>query len=198
MPTIDQTAPELKPLTIFSNDIISYQLDSDYANWLYSYRTSLQAAPGFISFDCIETPQPTTTQYLRLIKFESNELYLNWLNTGDSAALMAQRNQLVVTEYPDQHTSGIAAQFTLAAAKPLPAPPFWKRALVTISCVYPLLMVLIWLLTPVFRGLPAPLAMLINVVIVGSLLTYPILPFVFRVLAPWLNGPTKLPPKKVS
>ena len=55
-----------------------------------------------------------------------------------------------------------------------------------VVCVYPLILVLMWGLGPVMEGFPWRIALLINVVILSALLTYPVMPWVTRLLKPWL------------
>jgi len=198
MPKNYPTGSRLNIITIFSIDSISIQFDTEYNEWLNSYREALQAVAGFISIDAIAGYQQSIIQYYLLIKFESEVHYSAWLNASESLAILAKRHQLVTAKNTDQQANGVLTHFTLPAVKTQPLPTFWKRALVTICCVYPLLMFLIWLLKPILSSLPVPFAMLINVIIAGSLLTHPILPFAFRTLAPWLNKPSQAHPKKTN
>ncbi len=65
-------------------------------------------------------------------------------------------------------------------------PPFWKRVIICVICVYPLIVLLRLALAPVTGGLPWGVALLPNVVILSALLTYPVFPWVTRLLRPWL------------
>ncbi len=68
----------------------------------------------------------------------------------------------------------------------LKEPPLWKQVIIGVVCVYPLVLLLNWGLGPVTQGIPKELAVLINVIILSTLLTYPVMPWVTRLLRAWL------------
>jgi len=65
-------------------------------------------------------------------------------------------------------------------------PPFWKCVIIGVICVYPLILLLRLALAPVTGGLPWGVALLPNVIVLSTLLTYPVIPWVTRLLRPWL------------
>lgn len=70
-----------------------------------------------------------------------------------------------------------------AAMKP---PPRWKMWLVTVAAIYPLILLLFGLLSPVISEWPLPLRALIFPVILVTLMTYVVMPPVMRLLRGWL------------
>ena len=68
----------------------------------------------------------------------------------------------------------------------LKEPPFWKQVIIGVICVYPLVMFLNWTLVPIMEEFPKELSILVNVIILSSLLTYPVMPWVTRYLRTWL------------
>ncbi|MGZ0187855.1 MAG: hypothetical protein ACKVH0_07600, partial [Alphaproteobacteria bacterium] len=65
-------------------------------------------------------------------------------------------------------------------------PPAWKRIVLSVIAVYPMLMLLSTLGAPIIGDLPQPLQVLIVVVVLSALLTWPIMPWLSKALRPWL------------
>ncbi|MEH6535033.1 MAG: hypothetical protein V7719_01475 [Psychroserpens sp.] len=67
-------------------------------------------------------------------------------------------------------------------------PIYWKQVLITTFTVYPLLMIIQWLLkllTPM-QSVPKELAVLIAVFAVASLMVFPVMPLTIKLLGSWL------------
>ena len=67
-------------------------------------------------------------------------------------------------------------------------PIYWKQVLITTFTVYPLLMIIQWLLnllTPM-QSVPKELAVLIAVFVVATLMVFPIMPLTMKLVGSWL------------
>ena len=74
-------------------------------------------------------------------------------------------------------------------SKPKPLRPiYWKHVLITTFTVYPLLMIIQWLLNLLspMQNVPKELAVLIAVFAVASLMAFPIMPITMKLLGSWL------------
>jgi len=86
-----------------------------------------------------------------------------------------------------QNLSGLETWFTLPGQHVIVPPPRWKMALVTLLGVYPVSLLVPWLLRPLIGDFhPALQALLIAVGIV-ALLTWAVMPVLAKVLRPWLH-----------
>lgn len=67
-------------------------------------------------------------------------------------------------------------------------PPRRKTALLTWIAIYPLVTLLLWLLelNPLLRTIPLPITTLILTVILVSLLTWVVMPAMYRIFRRWL------------
>ena len=67
-------------------------------------------------------------------------------------------------------------------------PIYWKQVLITTFTVYPLLMIIQWLLNLLspMQNVPKELAVLIAVFAVASLMVFPIMPLTMKLLGSWL------------
>ncbi|PSN11398.1 antibiotic biosynthesis monooxygenase, partial [filamentous cyanobacterium CCT1] len=62
----------------------------------------------------------------------------------------------------------------------------YKQVVLGVLAVYPLILLANTLLGPLLVGLPPLLALLISVIFVSALLTYPVLPWLSKGLGFWL------------
>ena len=85
-----------------------------------------------------------------------------------------------------QHLSGLESWFVLPGQRALIPPPAWKMALVTVLGVWPISMLVPWLLNPLISGLPLTLQALFVAVGIVILLTWVVMPMLVRLLKRWL------------
>ena len=86
-----------------------------------------------------------------------------------------------------QELSGLETWFTLPGQRSMIPPPRWKMALVTAVAVWPVSLLVPWLLNPLINGLPVPLQALCMAVGIVILLTWAVMPLLVRILSPWLQ-----------
>ena len=86
-----------------------------------------------------------------------------------------------------QELSGLETWFTLPGQRSMIPPPRWKMALVTVVAVWPVSMLVPWLLNPLINGLPVPLQALCMAVGIVIILTWVVMPLLVRILSPWLQ-----------
>ena len=86
-----------------------------------------------------------------------------------------------------QHLSGLETWFVLPGQRAVIPPPRWKMAVVTVVGVWPASMLVPWLLNPLIGKLPTPLQALLVAAGIVILLTWAIMPFLVRILNPWLQ-----------
>ena len=89
-----------------------------------------------------------------------------------------------------QELSGLETWFTLPGQLSMIPPPRWKMSIVTVAGVWPVSMLVPWLLNPLASGLPASLQALCMAVGIVILLTWVVMPLLVWLLSPWLQRRT--------
>lgn len=146
----------------------------------------VETAPGFLGINVIRTGRETHVEYTVIIRFDS---YANLKAWGESP----KRNEYVsrLRQLSD-HTqekleTGLEYWFTTDndATK---SPPRYKMALVTMLVIYPLVILVPWLVKQVSQplGIPFLLEVLISVVFITGLMTYYAMPAVTHAFSGWL------------
>ena len=85
-----------------------------------------------------------------------------------------------------QELSGLETWFTLPGQRAMVPPPQWKMAVVTALAVWPVSILVPWLLNPFISGLPFSLQALIWAIGIVILLTWAVMPILVRILSHWL------------
>ncbi len=85
-----------------------------------------------------------------------------------------------------QELSGLETWFALPGQRAMIPPPPWKMAIVTALGVWPVSMLVPWLLNPLISGLTFALQALLVAVGIVILLTWVVMPVLVRILKHWL------------
>ena len=109
--------------------------------------------------------------------FYQSPLFQQWEATVDSLTEGAPKHQAL---------SGLETWFVLPGQRAVIPPPRWKMAVATLLGVWPASMLVPWLLSPLIGGLPSYLKGIFVSAGIVTLLTWAIMPFLARILKPWL------------
>jgi len=90
-----------------------------------------------------------------------------------------------------QELSGLETWFTLPGQRAVIPPPRWKMALVTVVGVWPVSMLVPWLLNPLIGKLHVLLQAFLVAVGIVIFLTWVVMPLLVRILSPWLKTVNK-------
>ena len=175
------------PVTTMFTDRVKPDKTAEYDAWSAGINGEVKQFSGFISVDVIRPKETSCPEYITLVKFDSCENLIRWKESPNLAKWLEKLPDLVVGDPRTQERVGLELWFDRPGiSQRLKEPPFWKRVFIGVICVYPLILLLSWALAPVTGGFPWEIALLPNVVILSALLTYPVMPWVTRLLRPWL------------
>ncbi|MEC4718345.1 antibiotic biosynthesis monooxygenase [Noviherbaspirillum sp. CPCC 100848] len=160
----------------------------DYEMWLKSIATEAQRFAGHMGVNIIR-PHNSTGSYTIVLRFDSDERLDSWLQSDTRKRFINEiRPTLVNGEELEMHT-GLEYWFTPPAEHRLQARPF-KQFLITLSAIFPLTVVLPWVLHPVFDYVPLLGRPIINnfilAVVIVYLMVYVIMPRYTRLVSRWL------------
>lgn len=151
-----------------------------------------QQQTGFISVDVVRHARSHQMEYTVLLRSERADDIKAWRKEPRIDELLKQIYSL--TGGPAQQVEAIGLEFWIdhAAGKEMSFPPYWKRVALSVVAVYPMLMLLMAISHPLIGHLPQSVQVLVIVVVLSALLTWPILPFLSKRLQPWLlSGHTR-------
>jgi len=168
-------------------DLVKPGKTKEFETWLTEIHNITKEFEGFISVDMIRPTDLSILEYITLVKFDSYENLMVWKESPITAKCVEKLPDLIITALEAQEATGLQLWFDRPIAHlKSKEPPFWKQAVVGVICVYPLIIFLNWVLAPVTGWLPGEIVLLISVIILSGLLTYPVMPWVTRLLRSWL------------
>jgi antibiotic biosynthesis monooxygenase (ABM) superfamily enzyme len=176
-----------QPVTAMFTDRVRPDKIADYDAWSAGINADVRTFPGFISVDVIRPTADQPPEYITLVKFDGCDNLKRWKESPNLARWAAQLPELLSGASDKQERAGIELWFDRPQIATIEEPAFWKRVLVAAVCVYPLVSLLgLLLLLPITGSLPPSLALLIQILCLSTLLTWPVMLWVTRWLRPWL------------
>ncbi|NML17186.1 antibiotic biosynthesis monooxygenase [Azohydromonas caseinilytica] len=160
-----------------------------YEQWLQRIVPLSARVPGHRGVNVIRPPAGGHA-YTVTLRFDSLPHAEDWLQSEARRELIARVQPLLVQPESVETVSGLEFWCTPpGAGRPLVKP--WKQFLVSLSAIYPLTLLVPWLLAPLFARWPALahplLSHLLVAGVVVSLMTWVLMPRVTRVLGKWLT-----------
>ncbi|MDT0632658.1 hypothetical protein RQM47_10985 [Rubrivirga sp. S365] len=162
-----------------------------YESWLATFHRVVADRPGFQSVDVVRHSEGDDILYTVLTRFDGSAARDAWLASDALADLRQTLGEIAGAHRVVQQGTGRELWFDLAP--PGARAPFWKRAVLSAACVYPLLLIANATLGRLLGRFPAPLALAVTVVVLSCVLTYPVMPLATRWARPWLYNRGKEP-----
>jgi antibiotic biosynthesis monooxygenase (ABM) superfamily enzyme len=191
-PAAPHSAPQHIPRPDAVTAVIQHQIapgaHDRYEAWLREITPTAQRFPGHQGINIIR-PSEGTKCYTIVLRFDTLEHLQEWLASETRRQLVAEVEPLLERGDQVDIKTGLEFWFT----PPTPAqrhPPPYKQFLLTLSAIFPLTLVVPWLVRPLFQAMPIlgrPIVsnVITSAIIVG-LMTYVIMPRYTRLVAGWL------------
>ncbi len=168
------------------SDHVKPEKINEYEQWIQGIHNEAKTFEGFIEVNVIKPKDTNSSEYITLLKFNSEEDMNRWKESSAHANWLEQLADLVDESADMQQASGMEMWFNrpkvLLSAAP---PPFWKQVVLGVITVYPMILILSFLLKPITCNLPWLLSLFISVVVLSALLTYPVMPLATKLLRNW-------------
>lgn len=158
-----------------------------YENWLKEIIPVAQQFAGHRGVNVIR-PHGGSDAYTIVLHFDSVGNLRKWLSSATRAQLIEKIRPFLRAEEDVEIKTGFEFWFTPTAGGKHAKP--YKQFLVTLSAIFPMTVIVPWLLQPLFTRLPVlalPLVgqFVVAAIIVG-LMTWCIMPYYTRLIARWL------------
>ncbi len=162
-----------------------------YEDWTREILSAVSGFPGYLGREVI-LPTRDNREYTVIVRFDSNEHLKAWAESETRREFIRRATDLMEKEDQTEIRTGIDFWFTPKGVKP---PKPWKQFLLTTTAVYPLSLLIPWLLAPLFRIAP-PLgnqfvAGLLIAATLTALLTFVVMPRYTRLARKWLYEETE-------
>jgi antibiotic biosynthesis monooxygenase (ABM) superfamily enzyme len=174
------------PVTVIVSRLVKPGCEQAYEQWIKGISREAMQFEGHLGVSIIRPQKNVQPEYVMIFKFDRYSNLKKWVESDVRQEWLDKTTQLVQGEANVQMLTGMEAWFTLPD-KPLPSPPpRYKMLVVTWLTVYVLINIITFVLGPVLRVLPHPLSSLILSLLMVSLMTYFVMPFMTRLFYKWL------------
>ena len=144
-----------EPVTMMFTERIKREKIAEYESWSRGVLESVKDFTGYLGADVIRPEESSLQEYITLIRFDSCFNLRAWRESASLAEWQQKLTPLLVADAHKQEASGLELWFDRPdTPQKLKEPPYWKQVLVGIVCVYPLVLLLTWLLGPPMAEFP--------------------------------------------
>ncbi|MCP5052887.1 MAG: antibiotic biosynthesis monooxygenase [bacterium] len=160
----------------------------EYEEWVKGINQAVKQFEGFLGVDVIRPRDPVHQEYVTIVRFNRYKNLKQWQDSSTCREWLEKSRHLVIAESYRRHASGVELWFTLPPNMPQKPqqPKYYKKVLLGILAVYPLLLLMNIFVRPYLKDLPYLLGLFISVLAVSALMAYPLLPLLTRLLDFWL------------
>lgn len=187
--TASTTGPQ-EPVTVIIRRRVKAGREADYEAWLLRLQADARHLPGYLG---VTTQRPAATgprEYVSAVRFDS----LAHLRAFETSELrqrhLAQVQAFVEGDAVWEQLTGLEFWFSAPPGTVVPQPSRPRMAVVMIAVVFSLVLVIGSLVNAAFAGLPFatpyPLRLLVTIAIEVVLMTWWLMPWITRRLAPWI------------
>ncbi len=177
------------PITVVISEVVDPQQVPAYEAWTKGINQAASQFDGFLGVEVIRPRDHDHPEYVVIVKFATYDHLRDWLISPIYREWLDKSYGLIATRSQQHLPHGLELWFTLPKVRSelrISHPPYYKKVILGVLAVYPLILLSNQLLGPLLEGLPPLLAMLISVTFVSALLTYPVMPWLSKGLSFWL------------
>lgn len=181
------------PVTVAITRRVSGGTDTQMLAWVRAGVALAEGFPGFLGTGWVR-PGTGSDEWHMLYRFASHADLATWEASPERAWWLSSAQGLVEHDREERRV-GIEGWFdepehvTVAGpADRRAVPPRWKQATMIWLAFFPLSVLASYLLAPVSGHWPVPARVLLSTVLMTPLMTYVVLPFMGKLLDPWLHA----------
>tara|TARA_Y100001972_G_scaffold111236_1_gene143769 strand:+ start:2770 stop:3318 length:549 start_codon:yes stop_codon:yes gene_type:complete len=172
---------------VITHQILEGKQDA-YEEWLGKIDPLCRQSPGHIDSQIIRPIPDLTYTYTVIIRFDSIGNLKNWMSSKQRKELIAEVRPLLARD--DQYSINSGLDFLFSNPGDIKTPVRWKQYLITWSAIYPLVLMIPFVILPLLRMVNIPKNIFFDTLIITGivvvLMVYIIMPRYTRLIRPWL------------
>ena len=172
------------PLTVIVNWRVRQGCEREFEAWRHEISAAALGFPGHMGINVI-LPSGNGREYVVIFRFDTYEHLRTWQESEIRRELLKKAESFRESEPSYRLESGL--EYWFVPSDVAASPPRWKMAIVTVLGVWPVSILVPWLLNPLIANLPQLLQALFVSVGIVILLTWAVMPVLVRILRPWLK-----------
>lgn len=188
-------ASDPSPVTLVIAEIVERDRIPEYETWSKGINSAARNAPGFLGVDIIPPRDSHYPEYVVIVKFASYDQLRQWMQSATYQTWVERSRPLITDRILEDQPQGLEIWFNLRRHHPYsaPQPAYYKKVIVGVVAVYPLILLASQVIDPFLGFLPPRLALLVSVTFVSALMAYPVMPWLTAWFDRWLYPPSPKP-----
>ncbi len=176
-------------VTVIVRHNVRPEKETTFENWLAGIEKACRSFTGFMGTEVIKPVDAKKLHYVCIYRFDNYQNLEQWMESDDRAEWVSKSKQFsdIKPEYEHFQQHGLDIWFTQPSKTGGGKPAFWKQVVLGVMTVYPLILILNVLLSPITNHLPLKVSLLLTVVVLSALLTWPVMPYASKLLGNWLR-----------
>lgn len=184
---VQQSQQDLIPYKLVISEIVKKHKIHEYDKWIYKINQEIQDFNGFLGIDVIRPRSYTHLEFVIIIKFATYEDLKYWLKSPTRLEWLEKSNHWVEAESHIEQPNRNEMYFSFPSYYPeIYRPSYLKLVIIGILAVYPLIILVNFLLGFILPEVHYLFQVFFSVILVTLLLNRPVLPFLTKILDFWL------------
>ncbi len=179
-------ATEIVSIMVYNR--IKTEHQKEYEDWQKRINKELEKHNGFIGISSKQLSE-TKGEYFTIFQFDSQENLNKWQATDTLKIYLDElKNYTEIDSKVSQH-EGLEIFFGEKEEDGMNT-PFYKKVILGVIAVYPLIILidrLYYWLVPGAENIPFELGLFFQVIVISTLMTYPMMPLLGKLLKKWLS-----------
>ena len=160
--------------------------ETAYEAFLEGIIAAASRFPGHLGVEVFRPATATAGEYRIVYRFDTAGHLRRWLDSDEHAAWLQRAEPHVAGPMRTEFLTGLESWFTMPEQAGLPAPPPYKMAILTWATIFPLITLVVVVLTPLIGTLPLVVRLGITTLATVPLMTWVAMPRVTWLLRRWL------------
>ncbi|MCX5747811.1 MAG: antibiotic biosynthesis monooxygenase [Proteobacteria bacterium] len=178
-------ATDLEPVTVVVTRRVKAGCDAAYEAWLERLLSETKALPGYLG-TTVHRPPPGGRAYTSVFRFDTVDHLRGFEASELRRRALSEVGELVEADAVWRQMTGLELWFSPPPGTVVPQPSRLRMALVMIAVVYALVLSIGSLVAHLLGTAPAPVRLLVTIVIEVFLMTYVLMPRLTRRLSKWI------------
>jgi len=177
---------EIVSIVVFNSIKSNFQLE--FENWQIRIGKKIKEFNGFIGVSN-KKMEGVNNEYFTVFQFDTPSNLSIWQNSDILKEFLNELKQYTISESRVSQHDGLEIFFGETETANYSV-PFYKKVILAVIAVYPLIIVvgkLYHWLNPWAEKIPFELGLFFQVIVISTLMAYPMMPFLAKVFHKWLN-----------
>ena len=175
------------PVTVVISRTPASGREQELVAWAHGIASVAAQFPGHLDAQIYSPDQSERGDLVLAFSFASADALSAWEHSDERRDWLRRLDGLVIGETRTHAVSGFEGIFAHAPGQPVVPPPRWKTATIIAVALYPVSLLLTWLLAPHLGTVNIFVRVLINVAIIVPYMAWLGVPYLTKWLRGWLH-----------